>query len=305
MEPQEPHQDKCDLEPVYISGELRPDGSWRRQQLQDWVGEPEPLLVDQIHDLHELLDGHHKAFCLEERERGETDQVTMDINTGDACPRKQPVLRMSFAVRSDVAKQLGKMQAARMIQPSSSSWTCPVVMVHKHDGTHCFYIELNAGIKPNLFCCHASTICLISWGHHITSQCWSSRLDTGRSAVENTAFTMPHGLCEFRVMPIGLTNVPGGFQRLMEKVLAGFNPKDGPAFVAVYIDNVLIFSHTTFVPPSRGDPVDQQSWTEVKPYKCHFIRQEIEYLGHVVTPPIRGSSVLFGSFLTHRVPVTF
>ena len=45
-------------------------------------------------------------------------------------------------------------------------------------------------------------------------------------------------------MPFRLCNAPSAFQRLMEQVLAGLNPEDGPLFVAVYLDDVLIFSRT-------------------------------------------------------------
>ena len=34
------------------------------------------------------------------------------------------------------------------------------------------------------------------------------------------------------------------FQRLIERVLAGLNPPEGPAYVVVYIDDVLVFSQT-------------------------------------------------------------
>lgn len=60
--------------------------------------------------------------------------------------------------------------------------------------------------------------------------------------MEKTAFVTPLGLLEFRVMPFGLTNAPVVFQRLMTRVLDGLNPPEGPNYVAVYIDDVLIFS---------------------------------------------------------------
>ena len=39
-------------------------------------------------------------------------------------------------------------------------------------------------------------------------------------------------------MPFGLTNAPAVFQHLIQRVIAG------PDFVAVYIDDVLVFSRT-------------------------------------------------------------
>ena len=45
-------------------------------------------------------------------------------------------------------------------------------------------------------------------------------------------------------MPFGLTNAPAVFQRLIQKVLHGLNPEDGPDFVSSYIDDILVFSRT-------------------------------------------------------------
>ena len=45
-------------------------------------------------------------------------------------------------------------------------------------------------------------------------------------------------------MPFGLKNAPAVFQRLMQRVLHGLNPEEGPDFVSVYLDDVLVFSAT-------------------------------------------------------------
>ena len=88
-------------------------------------------------------------------------------------------------------------------------------------------------------------------------------------------------------MPFGLTNVPSVFQRLMQKVLRGLNSDEGPDFVSVYIDNVLVFSHTLTEHLQHLRLVIkrlQEAGLKLKPAKCHFVCKEVEYLGHLLTP---------------------
>ena len=104
--------------------------------------------------LRRLLLDHQEAFALEDGERGETDLVQMTIETGDAMPRRQPVRRMPFSVRLEVARQLDEMQSRGVIQPSSSPWASPVVLVRKKDGSLRFCIDyrhLNLVTKPDVF----------------------------------------------------------------------------------------------------------------------------------------------------------
>ena len=78
--------------------------------------------------LRELLEEYHDAFSLEPQERGETDLVQFQIETGEANPRRQPARRMPFRARREVACQLKEMQDTGVIQPSSKPWSSPVVL---------------------------------------------------------------------------------------------------------------------------------------------------------------------------------
>ena len=60
--------------------------------------------------LCDFLVENHLAFSLEKGERGETDLIHMEIDTGDATPKKQPVRRMPYTARSEIARQLKEMQ---------------------------------------------------------------------------------------------------------------------------------------------------------------------------------------------------
>lgn len=78
----------------------------------------------------------------------------MEIHTKDAAPKKEPAGRMPFAMHQEVVHQLRGMQWTGVIQPSSSPWASPVVMVHKKDETHRFCIDycgLNAVTVPDTF----------------------------------------------------------------------------------------------------------------------------------------------------------
>ena len=90
-------------------------------------------------------------FSLNNGERGETDLVEMDINTGEVAPTRQAARRLPFAVRQEVAQQLKEMQDSNVIQPSNSPWASPIVLVRKKDDTLriCVdYRKLNSTTKP-------------------------------------------------------------------------------------------------------------------------------------------------------------
>jgi hypothetical protein len=59
--------------------------------------------------------------------------------------------------------------------------------------------------------------------------------------VHKTAFITHKGLYEYRVMPFGLCNAPSSFQRQMNKMLVMLAHLP---FVAVYMDDILVFSQT-------------------------------------------------------------
>ena len=60
------------------------------------------------------------------------------------------------------------------------------------------------------------------------------------TSIQKTAFRTNCGQFEFLVMPFGLCNAPASFQRLMNKVFA----EHIGDFIAVYLDDILIFSRS-------------------------------------------------------------
>ena len=108
-----------------------------------------------------------------------------------------------------------------------------------------------------------------------------------RMAREKTTFVTQQGLFEIRVMPFGLTNAPAVFQHLMQQVIGVMNPLEGPNFVRVYLDDLLVYSKTLEEHLQHLSMVlDRLREVNLKlqPAKCHFFRQSVEFLGHILTP---------------------
>lgn len=96
------------------------------------------------------------------------------------------------------------------------------------------------------------------------------------------AFAMNRGLFEPRVMFFGLTNSPATFQGLMNSI---FSDLIALGQVAVYLDNILIFTqtleeHRQIVREVLKRLKDNNLY--LRPEKCKFEQLEIEYLGLVI-----------------------
>ena len=83
-------------------------------------------------------------------------------------------------------------------------------------------------------------------------------------------------------MPFGLTNAPATFQRLMEFCLGELHLN----WCIIYLDDIIVFSRTPEEHLHRLKAVISKSRTaglKLKPTKCDLFRQQINYLGHVIS----------------------
>ena len=70
----------------------------------------------------------------------------------------------------------------------------------------------------------------------LTKGYYQMNLDLG--SYEYTAFTMPMGLYQWKVLPMGMKTSSAVFQRLMDRMLGNLQPK----YEVVYINNITVFS---------------------------------------------------------------
>ena len=90
------------------------------------------------------------------------------------------------------------------------------------------------------------------------------------------------GVYEFLRMLYGLCNAPATFQRLMQNCLGELNL----TYALIYLDDVIVFSRTEEEHLHRLRVVFAhflEHGLKLKPSKCHFLQDEITFLGHEIS----------------------
>ena len=97
--------------------------------------------------INQLLNSFQDLFSKDEFDLGKTHLVEHHIETGDTAPVKLPPRCISLAFVDEDCKELEKLKKRGVIQPSTSPWAVPLVMVWKWRGaprTCLDYRRLNA-----------------------------------------------------------------------------------------------------------------------------------------------------------------
>ena len=191
----------------------------------------------------------------------------------------------------EVKTHLQEMLDLGAIRPSNSPWASAIVLIRKKDGRLRFCIDLwklnNRTVKDAYSLPRIESILDSLGGAQIFSTLdlkagyW--QVEMAEECKAYTAFTCgPLGFYECDTMPFGATNAPATFQRLMHDCLGELNMN----WCIVYLDDIIIFSDTKEEHLKRLEAVFQKlcaAGLKLKPSKCFFFREEIEYLGHVVS----------------------
>ena len=240
--------------------------------------------------LSQLLLSYKDIFASSSLDLGHTSIIEHEIYTGDARPIKSSPYRVSQLQREEIETQISNMLSQNVIQPSSSPWSSPVVLVKKKDGTTRFcvdYRKLNAVTRKDSYPLPRIDDALdaLSGSQFFTTldlQSGYHQVAMHPSSREKTAFVSHAGLFEYNVMSFGLTNAPPTFQRLMSRVLAGLEWK----VCLIYIDDIIVFSSTFEEHLQRLSLVFdriRQANLKLKPSKCHFARHSVKFLGFIVS----------------------
>ena len=248
------------------------------------------LSVAQRDQLEQLLLQYRHLFCPTGDFQPTTNLVSHSIETGSTSPIRQAPRRVSPHLFGTVTAELDKMLDAGVIQPSSSPWASPVVLVSKKGGGIRFcidYRKLNAvtvrdahpipRIDDTLDCLAGAKVFSTL---DLKSGYW--QIPMAEEDKSKTAFTTRAGLYEFNVMPFGLTNAPATFQRLMHMVLAGLEWETCLA----YMDDINVFASSFEQHLDRLSEVFRRlssAGLTLNAAKCKLLCSSVTYLGHVIS----------------------
>ena len=99
---------------------------------------------------YSLLLKHADIFASLTADFGRTDKVCHSIDIGTAPPIRQPARRISPHRREEVKTLLEQMLEKGVVEPSSSPWASPVVLVRKKDGSMRFCIDYIESLTKSL-----------------------------------------------------------------------------------------------------------------------------------------------------------
>ncbi|KAK3880561.1 hypothetical protein Pcinc_014957 [Petrolisthes cinctipes] len=210
-----------------------------------------------------------------------------DVDVQGARPIRQTPYRLGPEKREFLQEEVKRLQKQGLIRPSLNPWSSPVVLVPKPGGTYrmCVdYRRVNAVTVPDSYPLpHMDDII-----DDLGSARFISKLDLLQGyyqvplterAQPISAFATPTGLWEFVVLPFGMRNAPGTFQRLMNHLTAELTG------VRVYLDDLVVWSD------SWEDHIErlrklfevlQGACLTVNLSKSEFGHAHVTTLGHVV-----------------------
>jgi hypothetical protein len=254
-------------------------------------GVPEECTESEREQVAKLVCKYQKSFMGPDGKLGRTPLVKHTIDTGTALPVKQrlrvPPVQMQDAVDAEIDKLLKQ----KVIEPSTSPWSSPLIAVTKKDGSirlctdlrkvNSLMVNKNAYPLPKIEQCLDTLSgsqffsCLdLAQGYH--------QVPMDEKDKEKTAFSTRKGHFQHTVMPFGLANSPSSFEQLMEITLRGLQWE----VACLYLDDVICFGKTFQEALQSLEKVVirfQEANLMLKPSKCKLMQTSVEFLGHIVS----------------------
>lgn len=238
----------------------------------------------------DLLNKYRECFASDLSELGTTSVGEMSITLNDNEPVVYRPYRLSIKEKEVVRGMVSELLEHGIIQPSTSAYASPIVLVRKKTGEYRLCIDYRALNKRTVRENYPMPLIddqldvLAGHQYYTTLDLASGyyQIPIRESDRHKTAFVTPDGHFEFTRMPFGLANAPATFQRIMNQVLGSARHKEALA----YLDDVIIPAKNFHEGLGRLEnilKIFSQAGLTLKLSKCLFFGHNVDYLGFEVS----------------------
>lgn len=211
----------------------------------------------------------------------------------DAVPKRVRPYRLSPLETESLRKELDKLLKLGIIERSGySDWASPLLLVKKNDGTYRVVADfryLNSQSQPLNYPLNNIDDLLDTLSKAYWMSCYDLRSGFFQASLSSESKPLTNVVCKlgsfsFSRLPQGVASSPGIFSEMMEKC---FHELINDC-LCIYLDDVTTYSN-------NKDPWNHLNDIRrtfkcmadhgivLNPKKCHFFKEEILFLGYVVT----------------------
>jgi hypothetical protein len=204
------------------------------------------LTADQVTMVKRVLIRHERLFC--QKEKTVPKGVEPYVIKTTRNPKSQGTRPINPNQRTSLNELTGAQRDKKIIEPSDSWFSSPVILVPKKGGKLRFaidYRELNKCIEDDKYTIPNVEVSLSALHGNkfysaldLTDAFWSIPL--AKESRPLTAFQTPTGLYQYRFLPQGLKTASAVFCRYMDRMLGSMKWNN----VLTYVDDILIFANT-------------------------------------------------------------
>lgn len=266
-------------------------GKFDLKHLDDFRKEGK-ITGDQAELVHQFLLQNKGIFCKHDNDIGHTTVLKHRIDLVDETPIKQKCRFIPPHLYDELREHLQQLLDMDVIAASDSPWSQNLVYAKKKDGSLRLcqdFRALNAKTIKDAYAIPKieDLLNVVKGMKYVTSldMAWSYwQVEIEESHRDRTAFTVGHlGHFQWKRMAFGLCNAPASQQKLMSRILQGELMK----CCVVYLDDVLIFSNSFEQHLKDVQRILDKllaAGLKIKPSKCKFFCDTVDFLGHVISP---------------------
>ena len=216
--------------------------------------------------------------------------VEHKIQTYDEIPINEKFRRTPLQFQKQEQEYLEKLLKQGVIEPSMSEWSAAPVLVRKKTGElrYCIdYRALNNKTYKDNYSLPLIEDCLDSlYGKSmfcVLDLCSGYyQIPLQESCSHKTSFNTRFGSYQWTRLPMGLCTAPATFSRAIQLVMRGLTWEE----VIVYLDDIIVLGtdfDDTLSALRKVFLRFREYHLKLKPRKCHYFREKVEFLGKMVS----------------------